>query len=137
MYEVGTAIDVRALHVMPGKEGPEGELHDHDYRLEIVVSRSDLDRHAMVCDIDALNAALEEVKGELDGADLERIRPHDVEAVTVEIFARWVHGAIAEALARAGAEQLTVRVWESPVAFGSYSAPVGAPASSSAPPSVQ
>ena len=27
MYEVGTATEVRAFHIMPGMEGPEGELH--------------------------------------------------------------------------------------------------------------
>ena len=40
MYEVGTAVAVRALHVMPGVEGPEGALHAHDYRIEVVVERS-------------------------------------------------------------------------------------------------
>ena len=28
---------MRALHVMPDVEGPEGELHTHDYRIEVVV----------------------------------------------------------------------------------------------------
>ncbi len=27
MYEVGSAVEVRAFHVMPGAEGPEGEPH--------------------------------------------------------------------------------------------------------------
>jgi 6-pyruvoyltetrahydropterin/6-carboxytetrahydropterin synthase len=136
MYEVGTGADVRALHVMPGKEGPEGQLHDHDYRLEIVVRRSELDERAMVCDIDVLNAALEQVTKELDGADLEKIRPEDAEAVTVEIFVRWVHDSISEAVRISGGDHLTVRVWESPVAFGSYSAPVAPSSPASAPPPV-
>ena len=43
MYQVGTAIEVRPFHVMPGMEGPEGELHSHDYRIEVVVERATLD----------------------------------------------------------------------------------------------
>ena len=32
-YEVGSSVTVRALHQMP-VEGPEGELHAHDYRID-------------------------------------------------------------------------------------------------------
>jgi hypothetical protein len=33
---------------MPGMAGPEGQLHDHDYRIEIVVDREQLDdRHGL------------------------------------------------------------------------------------------
>ena len=48
MHFVGTAVDVRALHVMPDVEGPEGELHTHDYRIEVVVERERLDDRGMV-----------------------------------------------------------------------------------------
>ena len=58
MHFVGAAVDVRALHVMPDVEGPEGELHTHDYRIEVVVERERLDDRGMVCDLDALDAAL-------------------------------------------------------------------------------
>jgi 6-pyruvoyltetrahydropterin/6-carboxytetrahydropterin synthase len=125
MYEVGTSIEVRALHVMPGVEGPEGELHAHDYRLEVMVGRADLGDRGMVCDLDVLDAALAEVADRLRDADLEMIRPPDAEAVTVEVFARWLHGTLAAPVKQGGGEDLAVRVWESPVAFGGYRAPVG------------
>ena len=124
MHQVGTGADVRALHVMPGAPEPEGSLHAHDYRLEIVIERAELDGRGMVCDLDVLDAALAAVVEEIRDADLERIRPPEVQAVTVEVFARWLHGRLAEAVRVAGGELLTVRVWESPVAFGGYSRPV-------------
>src|SRR4051794_8088630 len=96
MYEVGAAIDVRALHVMPGADGPEGLLHAHDYRIEVIVEREELDEHAMVCDLDVLEAALGAAADNVRDVDLEVIRPADAEAVTVEVFARWAHGAIAQ-----------------------------------------
>ena len=37
-YEVGSSVTVRALHQMP-MPGPEGELHAHDYRFDVVVAR--------------------------------------------------------------------------------------------------
>jgi len=107
---------------MPGLPGPEGQLHDHDYRIEIVVEREQLDRRSMVCDLDVLEAALTELTTWLEGRDLEEIRPAGAEAVTVEVFARWVHDRLSPAVAAAGGEALAVRVWETAVAFGGYRA---------------
>ena len=124
MHEVGTAIEVRALHVMPGAPEPEGRLHAHDYRIEVVVERDGLDSLGMVCDLDVLDAALNGVADEVRDADLEGIRPDGFEAVTVEVFARWVHDRLAEPVRRAGGDALAVRVWESPFAYGGYRAAV-------------
>ena len=120
--EVGLSRRVRAFHIMPGLPGPEGQLHDHDYRVEIVVEREQLDRRSMVCDLDVLEAALTELTTWLEGRDLEEIRPAGAEAVTVEVFARWVHDRLSPAVAAAGGEALAVRVWETAVAFGGYRA---------------
>ena len=56
VYETGTALQVEAFHVMPGMPPPEGERHSHDYRLEVVVRRDDLDERGMVVDLDLLDA---------------------------------------------------------------------------------
>lgn len=124
VYEVGTATEVRALHVMPGVEGPEGRLHAHDYKLDVVVERAELDERGWVCDLDVLDAALAEAAQRVAGRDLEAIRPDGVEAVTVEVFARWLHATLAGTVRDAGADTLGVRVWESAVAFGGYRAAV-------------
>ena len=121
---MGTSHGVRALHVIPGMEGPEGQLHPHDYRLDIVVERETLDERGMVCDLEVLDAALREAADRVEGQDLEAIRPQEVEGVTVEVFARWLHGELAEAVRIAGGERLTVRVFESDSAFGGYSGSV-------------
>lgn len=124
MYEAGTATEVRASHVMPGMEGPEGRLHAHDYRLEVIVERAELDERGWVCDLDVLDAALAAAAAQVQGKELEVIRPEAAEAVTVEVFARWLHAALAQAVRDAGGQVLRVRVWESAVAFGGYAAPV-------------
>jgi 6-pyruvoyltetrahydropterin/6-carboxytetrahydropterin synthase len=102
--------------------GPEGRLHDHDYRIEVVVDREQLDERGMVCDLDVLEAALTELTSRVDGRNLEEIRPAEAEAVTVEVFARWVHDSLSPAVLAAGGETLSVRVWETAVAFGGYRA---------------
>ena len=122
-YEVGLSRNVRAFHVMPGLPGPEGQLHDHDYRIEIVVSRDQLDDRAMVCDLDVLEEALTGLTERIEGRNLEEIRPADAEAVTVEVFARWVHDTLSAAIGAGGGATLAVRIWETPVAFGGYRGP--------------
>ena len=123
MFEVGLATTFKAWHVMPGMEGPEGELHQHDYRLEVVAARRELDDRGMVCDLDDLEKAMIDMVGIVEGKDLEMIRPPEREAVTVEVLARWSHAEVVGRLGTGGIEMLSVRVWESPVAFGGYSAP--------------
>jgi 6-pyruvoyl-tetrahydropterin synthase len=125
-YEVGLSRMVRAFHVMPGMPGPEGQRHHHDYRIEVVVERRELDNRAMVCDLDLLEAALAGLTARIEGKDLEdMIQPPDVKAVTVEIFARWAYETLADVVRRAGGETLALRVWESPAAFGGYRAAIG------------
>jgi 6-pyruvoyltetrahydropterin/6-carboxytetrahydropterin synthase len=123
-FEVGASSNLRALHRIPWLPPPEGELHEHEYRVEVVVGRATLDGRGMVCDLDILDAELQAAVEALEGKDLDAIRPVEAEAVTVEMLARWFHERLAEAIRAAGGEELAVRVWESPTAFGGYRAPL-------------
>jgi 6-pyruvoyltetrahydropterin/6-carboxytetrahydropterin synthase len=119
MYEVGLSQGFRALHLMPDDPGPEGTLHAHDYRLDVVVRRDELDDRGMVVDLDVLQDVIQRTVAQVADRDLEAIRPPDAYAVTVEVLARWVHEQIAGAL---GADlDLSVRAWESEDAFGGFS----------------
>jgi 6-pyruvoyltetrahydropterin/6-carboxytetrahydropterin synthase len=123
-FEVGMSAELRALHRIPWLPPPEGDLHAHEYRVEVVVDRATLDGRGMVVDLDVVEATLREAVAAIEGKDLDSIRPPEAEAVTVEILARWFHERLADAIAAAGGEALTVRVWESPTAFGGYRAGV-------------
>jgi 6-pyruvoyltetrahydropterin/6-carboxytetrahydropterin synthase len=122
-YEVGAVTRLRAMHLMP-VEGPEGELHAHDYRIEVVASRGTLDARGMVVDLDVLRAATASILDPFREADLGPIAPPEAHGVTVEVFARWVFEALAARLAAEGAERLGVRVWESENEFAGYGAEV-------------
>ncbi len=125
-YEVGLSRTVRAFHVMPGMPGPEGERHHHDYRIEVVVERRELDERSMVCDLDLLEGAMDDFTARIEDKDLEdAIQPPGSQAVTVEVFARWASETLAGVVRKAGGETLALRVWESPTAFGGYRARVG------------
>src|ERR1700683_2930860 len=92
--EVGLSRSVHAFHIMPGLPGPEGQLHDHDYRIEIVVDREQLDDRGKGVYVNVLKAALTELPSRSEGRNLEEIRQPGAEAFTVKVFARWVHDPI-------------------------------------------
>lgn len=121
-FEVGAGAEFSALHRIPWLPPPEGDLHAHDYRVDVVIERAALDGRGMVCDLDVVEAALQAAVAAVEGKDLDSIRPAGAEAVTVEILARWFHDRLADAIRVAGGEALAVRVWESPTAFGGYRA---------------
>ena len=130
VYETGTGLRVRAYHVMPGLPPPEGVRHAHDYRLDVVVRRDDLDERGMVVDLDVLERALRDTAARVADADLDAVLPPDTGPVTVEVFARWVHGELAAALGRLPDAALAVRVWENADAFGGYAAALDGSSSS-------
>jgi len=86
----------------------------------------------MVIDLDALGGALGEIAGAIDGGDLDKVVAPETgaQAVTVEVFARWVHDQLTRLLGPLPGLTLAVRVWESQVAFGGYVAALPDPASS-------
>ena len=124
MHEVGISGGFRAWHEMPGAEGPEGERHQHDYKIDMLITRPDLDEHGMVWDIDDMEAALAGILATLEGRDLEEVVGDSESPVTVEVLARWTHEELSRALRRANDGTLRIRVWESPTAFGGYMAPM-------------
>ena len=123
-YEVGTAVPVRAFHTMHGMPPPEGVRHWHDYRLEARVRRRGLDERGMVVDLDLLDAALRAAAAEVAGIDLEGVVCPDSASATVEVFARWLFGRLADALGPLPGTELAVRAWESQSAYGGYARPL-------------
>jgi 6-pyruvoyltetrahydropterin/6-carboxytetrahydropterin synthase len=119
-FSAGTNATVRAMHQMP-VEGPEGKLHSHDYRIEVVVESPRLDEAGMVVDLAVLGEELKKLLASIEGGDLESIRPPEAEAVTVEVFAQWVHARLTEQLPLTNEHGISVRVWESDSEFGGYS----------------
>lgn len=122
MFEVGASTWFRAFHRMPDHPPPENERHEHEYRVDVVAEREQLDDRGMVCDLDVVHGALADISERASGRDLEEVC--DADPVTVEVLARWIHAHLAKPLGADGAEVVSVRVWESEDMFGGVRAPV-------------
>ena len=99
-------------------------MHAHDYRIEVVAHRHELDAQGMVVDLDLLNDALGQIADAVRDGNLDDVI--GTGPVTVEVFARWVHGEFARRLQQDGDLGLRVRVFESPEQFGGYAGSLGA-----------
>ena len=122
MFEVGASTAFRAFHRMPEQPPPENERHPHDYRVDVVAEREHLDERGMVCDLDVLTGSVADLADRVRDRDLSEVC--GTEPVTVEILAAWIHERLAGPLGGDGAEVVSVRVWESPEAFGGIRARV-------------
>ena len=122
-YEVGSSVTVRALHQMP-VEGPEGELHAHDYRFDVVVGRRAWTSEGWSVTWTPSGPPCRGSRTGSTGGTWREIRPPEAEAVTVEVLARWAHQELVPALRQAGGDTLAVRVWETDADFGGYAGPV-------------
>ena len=112
-FGAGVVRSVRATHVMPDDDGPEGQPHAHDYRVEVAVEVPALDLRGMAVDLLDLEAALDEALDGVRDRDLDAIRPPHLPAVTVEIFARWIHDQVRERIPTGpdGEILLAIRAW--------------------------
>ena len=115
MFEVGATTRFVAFHRMPSQPPPENERHPHDYRVEVIAERDELDERGMVCDLDVVTSCLADVADRARDRDLEAVCATEV---TVEVLAAWIHAQLGPSIKSDGAETLGVRVWESDDAFG-------------------
>lgn len=130
-YALGVNTEFSARHYLVGGDfGPEGELHAHDYRVEVVLEGEELDEHGFLVDI-------VHVKSEL-GRLVDRYRDvtlNDLPELAgvnpgCEAFSRVFAESLRAGLGREGAPSLsalTVKIWENERAWAQYRLDLGAP----------
>ena len=124
-FEVGASADLRALHRIPWLPPPEGELHAHDYRVEVVVRGDTLSPDGMLLDLDQLNAALSDCLAELDSADLDQLPSFAGVNTTVEMVAAHIWEQVRDRLpAGHGLGALRVTLFETADAWASIDRPL-------------
>jgi 6-pyruvoyltetrahydropterin/6-carboxytetrahydropterin synthase len=95
MWEISVETVVAARHKIRGVAGDGGRVHDHHWRVRVVVRGAKLDRTGWVLDFHEVDAALRAVVAPYDGTFLNEVPPFDDLNPTRENVAR----VIAEGLA--------------------------------------
>jgi 6-pyruvoyltetrahydropterin/6-carboxytetrahydropterin synthase len=103
-----------------GDFGPEGSLHSHHYRVELVVAGSALDGHGFLVDIVRLREELDRLLGRYRDRTLNDLPDFAGLNPGVEVVARAMAQTLARALAAEEMDTLTVKLWENDTAWASY-----------------
>lgn len=121
MYTLSVARDFVARHYLTVPDpGPEGDPHDHDYRVEVRFSGPTLDDFGYLVDIDDVNGVLDDVVGRYRGELLNDLPEFEGQNPSVERFARHFRDDVAERLNTDAPTDLAVRLWEDGEAWASF-----------------
>ena len=120
-YALGVNTEFTAKHYLVGGDfGPEGELHAHDYRVEIVLEGDELDEHGFLVDIVRVKAELARLSERYRGATLNEL-PELVDANPgCEAFSQVFAELLSDGLDTPNLSALTVKIWENPEAWAQY-----------------
>ncbi len=122
MYRIKIVTNFSAAHFLRNYKGKCEALHGHNWKVEIVVSRSDLDSLGMVIDFCDLKKIADSVLDELDHKNLNDIEYFSAKASgasgakahnpSSENIARYIYEEVANNLASYNCTITEVRVWE-------------------------
>lgn len=120
MYEVWKETEIAAAHALRNYGGKCESLHGHNWRIRVYVEAEKLDELGMVVDFLVLKKVMEEVGGELDHKELNRIPPFDAVNPTAEKMAEWFFERCSERLNDGRARVSQVKVWETASSCAAY-----------------
>ena len=125
MYQVAIRKPLTAFHQLIGGDwGAENQHHSHDYVVEVIVQGAKLDRHGYLFDIAELRTQVDRVHARYSGATLNSLEEFAGLNPSVEHFARLFMQRLVQALTLPGADSITIKLWEDPETWASYTAPL-------------
>lgn len=117
MYEVIVDSEFSAAHNLRGYRGKCEKLHGHNWKIEVTVSKKNLDKSGMVMDFKVLKAILKEILQPLDHAYLNDVPYFKKANPTSENIAEFIYFN----LKRAKISVTKIRVWETDSSSAVYS----------------
>lgn len=124
-YALTVSRDVIARHYLIGGDwGAENQLHSHHYRVDLVLSGSELDEHGYLVDIVAVDEIVDRFVGSVRDSILNDLPAFSGLNPSIEHFARIAWEAIVPSLPPSSVKIVTVRIHENEIASVAYTAPV-------------
>ena len=120
MYQLAVTRDFVAQHFLIGGDwGAENSKHSHAYRIEVLLSGAQLDRHGYLVDIVELERALTEIIACYRDHTLNDLAPFAGVNPSLERFAQVLHEELKTKLGAANLT-LTVKLWENERDWAAY-----------------
>jgi len=116
MYSIKIEAHFSSAHNLRGYKGKCEELHGHNWKVEIVVTKEKLDKIGMVLDFKYLKKELNQILEKLDHKYLNKIPYFKKKNPTSENIARYIY----EKLENKVSGLNSVMVWESENCSATY-----------------
>ncbi|WP_253736978.1 6-pyruvoyl trahydropterin synthase family protein [Halohasta salina] len=121
MYTVSVRRPFIAQHFLTVPDpGPEGELHSHQFTAVVEFEGAELDEYGYLVDIDAINAALDDVVDTYADTTLNDQPAFEGLNPSVEHFSRIVCEHVVDHASPTNPDRIRIRIWEDDDAFASY-----------------
>lgn len=121
MYRLGVRRRFVARHYLTGGDwGKENIKHSHNYQLELVLEKKELDRHGFLVDIVDVERHLDEVTASLQNQTLNALAMFADTNPSIERLATVLHDIFTKRLEQFYLEAITVTIWEDDIAWTSY-----------------
>ncbi len=121
MYMVAVKRDFKAQHYLIGGDwGPENDLHEHHYQVEIQLEGEALDRHGYLVDIVDIEGHLEALVEQYRGKVLNEFAEFAGLNPSIENFSRILCLDLSSKIATANIDAVTIKLWENDIAWASF-----------------
>lgn len=114
MFNLTIIVDFEAAHYIPNYPGKCCRLHGHNWKVEVMVTGSQLNELGMLIDFRDLKAEVNQIIDKLDHYYLNETEPFTTIPPTAENLAKYIFDELsARPALQAQAKVAEVKVWES------------------------
>ena len=119
-YTMKIVTDFAAAHWLRDYDGPCSRLHGHNWKVEVQVNASSLDKVGMGIDFTDIKAVTRDVIGALDHRNLNEIPPFDQINPTAENISAFLYQQLGQRLNTERVKVAAVTLWETERACVTY-----------------
>ncbi len=123
MFELKVVAHLSAAHQLKDLNGPCERLHGHNWKVEVFVAGTELEKNGLLLDFKVVKQATEKVLQELDHRFLNELEPFQNTSPSSENIARYIFQCLARELDDGHVKVSRVTAWESDSACASYTEP--------------
>jgi 6-pyruvoyltetrahydropterin/6-carboxytetrahydropterin synthase len=121
MYRVAVKREFDAQHFLIGGDwGPENDLHQHHYRVEVQLQGATLDQHGYLVDIVDIETHLEILVVKYKDKILNELPEFKGLNPSIENFSRIFCLEFLENVIEPNISAVTIKLWENEIAWASY-----------------
>ncbi len=121
MYKVAVKREFDAQHFLIGGDwGPENDLHEHHYQVEVQLQGSDLDQHGYLVDIVDIEIRLEKMIAHYRDKVLNELPEFEGLNPSIENFSRIFCLGFARGSTEENISSIKIKLWENEIAWASF-----------------